>query len=108
MLIVVGTQLDHAPRFWDKSDEWYLPEVKAVMVSFADFCKSKTKKKSAMEKGLRGYLGVQPDVLVYLDNGAFVFWRRGLEPPIDDYVEFVREARPDWYPVPTAFLRSAV
>jgi len=96
--------LDHAPKFWDKSSEWYLPEAKAIMVSFADFYKSKAKRKSAMEKGLREYLGVQPDTLVYLDNGAFAFWRKGLERPIDDYVEFVKQAKPDWYPVPTDFI----
>lgn len=104
MLVVVGTQLDHGPKFWDESNEWYLPEVKAIMVSFADFCKSKTKRKAAMDKGLREYLGVRPNILVYLDNGSFAFWRQGLKRPIEEYVQFVKEARPDWYPIPTDFI----
>jgi len=104
LLVVVGTQLDHAPKFWDKSSEWYLPEAKAIMVSFADFHKSKTKRKAAMDKGLKEYLGVQPDMLVYLDNGSFTFWRHGLECPVEEYVQFVQEARPDWYPIPTDFI----
>lgn len=106
MLVVVGTQLDQTPRFWDKSSEWYLPQVKAMMVSYADFHKSSAKRKAAMEKGIHTYLGVESNVSVYLDNGAFAFWRKGMEPPIDEYVEFVTEARPDWYPIPTDYIPS--
>lgn len=104
MLVIVGTQLDHAPKFWDRSSEWYLPQVKAMMVSYADFHRSRAKRKQAMDKGLREYLGVQPDMLVCLDNGSFAFWRHGLERPVEEYVQFVQEARPDWYPIPTDFI----
>ena len=104
MLVVIGTQLDHAPKFWDKSSEWYLPEAKAIMISFADFYKSKCKQKAAMDKGLKEYLGVQSDMLVYLDNGSFAFWRQGQKRPVEEYVQFVKETRPDWYPIPTDFI----
>ena len=104
MLVVVGTRLDQAPRFWDKSSEWYLPQVKAMMVSYADFHRSSTKRRKAMDKGIRSYLGVDEDVLVYLDNGSFAFWRQGLERPIHEYTEFVTRAEPDWYPVPADFI----
>ena len=104
MLVVVGTQLDHGPRFWDKSDKWYLPQVRAIMVSYADFHKSRRKRRAAMDIGLRAYLGLDHKTLVYLDNGSFTFWRKGLERPINEYVEFVNEARPDWYPVPADYI----
>ena len=104
MLVVIGTELDHAPRFWAKSDEWYVQEAKSIMVSYADFYKSRRKRKLAMDKGIREYLGVQSNMSVYLDNGSFAFWRKGLERPIEEYVEFVSIVRPDWYPVPADYI----
>jgi hypothetical protein len=57
-----------------------------------------------MQKGLREYLGVHEDVSIYLDNGSFAFWKRGTEPPVQEYIEFVRQAKPDWYPVPADYI----
>jgi len=57
-----------------------------------------------MEKGIHAYLGTDQRMLVYLDNGSFAYWRKGIEPPIDDYVEFVTECRPDWYPIPADYI----
>lgn len=77
MLVVVGTQLDQAPRFWDKSSEWYLPQVKAIMVSYAGFHKNSSKRRAAMERGIHAYLRVDQGMPVHLDNGSFAFWRKG-------------------------------
>jgi len=104
VLVVVGTELDGVPRFWDKSNEWYLSQAKAMMVSYAHFHRSSSKKKAAMQRGIHAYLGVSPDMSVYLDNGSFAFWRKGIEPPIYDYTEFVTEAKPDWYPIPADYI----
>lgn len=74
------------------------------MVSYADFHKSSSKRRAAMERGIHACLGVDQGMPVYLDNGSFAFWRKGVEPPIDDYVDFVTEARPDWYPIPADYI----
>jgi len=104
LLVVVGTPLDQAPRFWDRSSEWHLPQVGAMMVSYADFHKSGPKRRAAMEIGLRAYLGIDDRMRIYLDNGSFAFWRKGMERPINEYIEFVREAKPDWYPIPADYI----
>lgn len=106
MLLVVGTQLDQAPRFWQKGDEWYLRDVTALMLTYADFHKKPVKRRKAMELGLRDYLGVSSHVRVYLDNGSFAFSRNGEEAPVRQYIEFVHEAKPDWYPIPTDYIPS--
>lgn len=74
------------------------------MVSYADFHKARARRKQAMEQGLRVYLGVPEHVQIYLDNGAFYFISREGETPKQEYEEFVREAQPDWRPVPQDFI----
>jgi len=74
------------------------------MVSYAEFHDSPQRRLEAMERGIREYLGVKDTVEVYLDNGAFAFWRNGTESPIEEYVDFVAEAQPDWYPIPADFI----
>jgi queuine/archaeosine tRNA-ribosyltransferase len=106
MQVVVGTELDESPRFWRAGDTWYLPQVKAMMVSYFDFHRRPRKRRAAMDQGIHGYLGVSEGTKVYLDNGAFAFWRRGMDPPVSEYSEFVRSALPDWFPVPADFIPS--
>jgi hypothetical protein len=107
MKIVVGINLSNSkPRVWDTSSEYYLPQVEAVMVSYADFHGHPRRRKSAIELGLREYLGVNEDIKVYLDNGAFAFWRKRIHPPVKEYVEFVQESKPDWYPIPADYIPS--
>jgi len=43
-------------------------------------------------------------IKIYLDNGAFYFLGRGGVTPRHEYEEFVREAKPDWYPIPQEFI----
>ena len=104
MKIVIGTRLQAKPRFWDSESPYYLPQVKAIMVSYAEFHDSPQRRLEAMERGIREYLGVKEDVEVFLDNGAFAFWRNDTEPPIEEYVDFVTKAQPDWYPIPADFI----
>ena len=99
--IVAGTSLKSLkPRVWDPHDPYYLPGVKAIMVSYADFNHRATWRRRAMDVGLRDFLGVPAGVRIYLDNGSFAFFKRGLDIPRSDYEAFVEAARPDWYPVP--------
>jgi hypothetical protein len=56
--------------------------------------------KKAMKQGLRAYLGVNDDVSVYLDNGAFYFLRNSGEVERTLYRRFIHAAKPDWYPIP--------
>lgn len=105
MKIVVGINLSNPkPRVWDTSSKYYMPQVEAVMVSYADFHGHPKRRKSAMELGIREYLRVGEDTKVYLDNGAFTFWRKRIHPPVKEYVEFVHESRPDWYPIPADYI----
>jgi len=105
VLIVAGLSLKNLhPRVWDPSSPCYLPDVQAVMVSYADFHRMAARRQGAMDQGIHAYLGVPPRVKVYLDNGAFFFLERGGDRPDVAYEEFVAAARPDWYPIPQDFI----
>src|SRR5262249_53547436 len=51
-----------------------------------------------------GAAGVPAMPRVFLDNGAFACLRRGDEPAVEQYAEFVAATRPAWYPVPADFI----
>lgn len=105
MEIVAGLTLRAIkPRVWDLESEYYLSELKAVMVSYADFYKMPAHRYKAMDQGLHSYLGVHSDTRIYLDNGAFYFITHGGETPAKEYVEFVKNAQPDWFPIPQDFI----
>jgi queuine/archaeosine tRNA-ribosyltransferase len=105
MQIVAGLNLKGIkPRVWNPESEYYLPELKAVMISYADFHGSPLRRQQAMEKGLHEYLGVPKELKIYLDNGAFYFLSRGGETSTEEYEEFVEKANPDWYPIPQDFI----
>src|SRR5947209_19487998 len=74
VLIVAGLSLKNLqPRVWDPSSPFHIPDLRAVMVSYADFHKMQARRTQAMKVGLRAYLGVPKGVEIYLDNGAFYF-----------------------------------
>ncbi len=105
MLFVAGLSLKNLkPRVWDPNSLHYIPELQAVMVSYADFHRMPARKRKAMEQGLHAYLSVPETVKVYLDNGAFYFLSRDGEIPKKDYEQFVKEAKPDWWPIPMDFI----
>src|SRR5687767_5339445 len=105
MLVIAGISLKNLrPRVWDPNSADYLPSLRAIMVSYADFHRNARGRQRAMEQGLRQYLGLPADVKVYLDNGAFYFLGRGGETPLAAYEEFVSRARPDWWPIPQDFI----
>jgi hypothetical protein len=103
--IVAGLSLKNLkPPVWDKSSPYHLPDLQAVMVSYADFHAMPHRRKLAMEQGLHGYLGIPKQVRIYLDNGSFYFIGRDGEAPVSEYEVFVRSAKPDWYPIPRDFI----
>ncbi len=106
MLIVPGISLKNLnPRFWDPKSEFYMPEVKGVMVSYADFHNLPNQRQRAMDEGIHEFLGVRRRrVRVYLDNGAFHFLSGKQRFNIQQYLEFVEQAQPDWYPIPQDFI----
>ena len=105
MIIVAGLSLKNLkPRVWDKTSPYYLPGLQAVMVSYADFDRMPARRRKAMAKGLRNWLGVPEEVAIYLDNGAFYFLNKDGETPRQEYEQFVREARPDWYAIPQDYI----
>lgn len=107
MLIVAGSSLKGLPpHVWDVTSPYYLPRLKAVMVSYADFHRMPTRRRKAMEQGLHQYLGIPNELKIYLDNGAFYFLTRNGEVLSEEYEEFVRLAQPDWWPIPQDFIPS--
>lgn len=105
MLVVAGLSLKNLkPRVWDPDCEQFLPRLKAVMVSYADFHAMPARRKKAMAKGLHRYLGVPRATRVYLDNGAFYFLKRNGTVPEKQYEAFVAQAKPDWYPIPQEYI----
>lgn len=105
MQIVAGFGLKGIkPRVWDSTSPYHLKDLQAVMISYADFHKMPSQRKKAMEKGLHEHLGVPKNIKFYLDNGAFAFIKNNEEVPVKEYAEFVREAKPDWFPIPQDFI----
>lgn len=105
MQIIAGTTLSALkPHVWSAESEYYLPQLQAVMISYADFHKRPVCRRRAMDQGLHDYLGVPQDKKVYLDNGSFYFINHGGETPTKEYAEFVKNARPDWFPIPQDFI----
>jgi 7-cyano-7-deazaguanine tRNA-ribosyltransferase len=91
------------PNVWDETSSYYLPDLQAIMVSYADFHAVPHKRKMAIEQGLHAYLDLPKRVKIYLDNGSFYFMRRGGDTPTTEYEEFVKEAKPDLVPDPAGF-----
>lgn len=105
LLVVAGLTLKQMrPRVWDEAADDYLPELRAVMISYADFHRVPTARRNAMAQGLHRYLGISRRVKIYLDNGAFYFLNRDGQTPAREYEEFVAQARPDWWPIPQDFI----
>jgi 7-cyano-7-deazaguanine tRNA-ribosyltransferase len=105
MRIVAGLSLKGIkPRVWDTESPYHLPNLRAVMVSYADFMGMPAKRRKAMEQGLHSYLGIPDDVSIYLDNGSYYFFRKGGKVDWDKYAAFVKAADPDWYPIPQDYI----
>jgi uncharacterized protein YejL (UPF0352 family) len=103
--IVAGTTLSALkPHVWNPESEYYLPALTAIMVSYADFHKMPVRRRKAMDQGIHNYLGVPSHIKIYLDNGAFYFITHGGETPVKEYAEFVKNAQPDWFPIPQDFI----
>lgn len=105
MKIVAGLNLVNIkPKVWEADSDYHLPHLQAVMVSYADFHQSPTRRHQAMEEGLHTSLSVPKEVNIYLDNGAFRFSRSGEEVPHQEYEAFVEQAHPDWYAIPQDYI----
>jgi 7-cyano-7-deazaguanine tRNA-ribosyltransferase len=100
MLIVAGLSLKNLhPRVWDPKSPYFLPSLRAIMVSYGEFHQMPVCMQKAKDLGLRKYLDVPAGVSIYLDNGAFYFLRTGHRGERKAYQEFVEKAKPDWYPI---------
>src|SRR5215510_9583891 len=72
MLLVAGLSLKNLkPRVWDAHSPYYLPNLRAIMVSYVDFHRLPAARRRAMVQGLHAYLGTPEHTKIYLDNGAF-------------------------------------
>ena len=108
MQVVAGIGLKNLhPRVWDSTSPYYLSDLRAVMISYADFHQMRKRRAEAMRQGIHAFLGVPDHIKVYLDNGAFYFIGRAGETPREQYEEFVAEAKPDWWPIPLDYIPIA-
>jgi 7-cyano-7-deazaguanine tRNA-ribosyltransferase len=100
MLVVPGLSLKNVhPRVWDPNSLYYLPALRAIMVSYGDFHQMPVHEKAAVKHGLRKFLDAPTHIEIFLDNGAFYFARKKGEPDQRRYREFICRAKPYWYPV---------
>ena len=100
MIIVAGLSLKNLqPRVWDPASPYFLPSVRAVMVSYGEFHQMPLQMQQAQEVGLHKYLSAPEHINVYLDNGAFYFLRSGETAERNLYRRFVERSKPDWYPI---------
>src|SRR6266478_3625962 len=100
MDVVAGLSLKNLqPRVWDPESPFYLSDLTAIMVSYADFKLMPSRRRAAMRQGLRNYLGVPEHVSIFLDNGAFYFAANSGEPTAQEYRRFIDKAKPDWRPI---------
>jgi 7-cyano-7-deazaguanine tRNA-ribosyltransferase len=100
MIIVAGLSLKNLqPDVWNPDSPYYIPHLRAIMVSYGDFHQMPKQLAKAKQIGLRKYLNVPDDIAIYLDNGAFYFLRSGEDASRESYQAFVEAAKPDWYPV---------
>lgn len=105
MEIVAGLSLKNLkPRVWDPNSPYYLLNLRAVMVSYADFERMPARRTAAMGEGLHTYLGIPEGVKVYLDNGSFYQLTKGGETSREAYEQFIDQARPDWYAIPQDYI----
>ena len=105
MEVVAGLSLKNLkPRVWDASSPHYLPNLRAVMVSYADFERMPARRRAAMEQGLHAYLGVPDGIRIYLDNGSFFQLTKGGDTSRDEYEAFIKKAKPDWYAIPQDYI----
>jgi 7-cyano-7-deazaguanine tRNA-ribosyltransferase len=110
MEVVAGLTLKNLrPRVWDPLSPDHVPGLTAVMFSFDEFRHRPSLLRQATTTGFTSVLfgegaGVTAAPRVFLDNGAFACLRRGDEPAMDQYTQFVAATRPAWYPVPADFI----
>ncbi len=105
MQIVAGINLKGLkPKVWCQDSPYFLPNLRAIMVSYAEFSQMPSQRQKAMEQGLHKFLGVPDNIAIYLDNGAFSILRKGGTVPRQEYEDFVREAAPNWYPIPQDYI----
>lgn len=81
-----------------------MPQVRALMVSFADFHGYRARINGVTRLGIRKYLRIPENVQVFLDNGAFHTLLRGDELNPAAYQKFIEISSPDWYPIPAEFI----
>jgi len=91
-------------NFWAAGTATYVEGIDAIMVSFAEIVSRKWKSTRDNPADLKGHLGFNGEV--FLDNGCYTLLRKGQEPSVKDYVRFIKEAKPDWFPVPIDYVPS--
>ncbi len=65
MLVVAGLSLNNLkPQVWDPASPYYIPQLKAVMVSYADFHRVPRRRDDAMKDGLHRALGIPEGIKV--------------------------------------------
>lgn len=105
MQIVAGITLKSLePRVWDATSPYFLSDLEAVMISYADIYQFPRMRQRMIDDGIHSTLNIPEKIRIFLDNGAFGFSRRGVEVSTGEYEEFIQQAKPDWRAVPQDFI----
>ena len=96
MHVVPGISLKNLePRVSNPESPFFIPQVKALMVSYAELATCKSRMRRACETGLCRLLHAMPTHQIYLDNGSFAFRRKEYRITPTEFYAFVTRALPD-------------
>lgn len=102
--IVAGLNLTNIkPWVWDDFSDYYLPQLSAIMVSYAEFHQSLNRRECS-GGWVTCQLGIPKQVRIYLNNGTFRFSQAKYEVSRDDYEEFVKSTQPYWCAIPQDYI----
>lgn len=111
MEVVAGLTLKNMrPRVCEERSPEFMPGLTAVMLSFDEIRRRPKTRRRILAEGLHSIFGIKSDDIrgkrlrIFVDNGAFACLRRGDEPAVAEFREFVGATTPTWYPVPADYI----
>jgi len=102
--LVAGISLSGMIPFWKKSYSYYISSIDKILISFYQIKKSKIFNQISSERDLKNLLKLSKNIKLYVDNGAFSFIKKGKFPNDKEYIKFIENVKPHWYPIPADFI----
>jgi 7-cyano-7-deazaguanine tRNA-ribosyltransferase len=68
LLVVAGFTLKCIePRVWDENSPYFLPDLKAVMVSYAEIHQMQKMRRKMMDEGIHSALNIPSNIQIFLE-----------------------------------------